>query len=200
MQSLPYDVIHMIVSQLQLDLRSERRRDWTPFLLSPYAGVCKSWNSAIEHKTFRILFLNLKKLDYAEQVLSNDPTRRSIVREIYFSSHYSCSLISNRDLSYKQVSERDEAFSWDVSRLFGFLAAGEAGNRDIERFRSMYLEISPCADRKELPEEYDFESEGLEDDYMDQVLKYDPAFLRYVGATLPTIYCVKEFELKGDGR
>lgn len=198
-QELPYEIIYMIVDQLKLALNPNQIPFNKPHL-APYAGICKSWNLAIERETFRELWLNEEKLRYIEKVLNKDPSRGSAVHLITYKAVCDRSQHTQMDLCKGQLEERDRTFSSGLESLFRFLASVECTGGAREGLAGLHLELMI-----ELytvpPEDADGEYVQLSSadgrclaiEYSDP--EYDQAPVRYVGNGLPEIHCVRQFEI-----
>ncbi|KAF9640025.1 hypothetical protein BFW01_g11831 [Lasiodiplodia theobromae] len=207
-QDLPYDILHIIIAHLkaliQLDLSSAIRPR-----LAPYACICRSWNEAVEREIFRTLTLfRAEGLERAEELLTKYPDRRlSAVRRLTFVGWYQRSDSVKRDLSAKQLAERDAAFSADAERMFRLLQVVErAGDARLTLELHFVLKRTPPeGGDEEGVEDFDSSDDDDDDDSEfddygsgddgEERLKYDPAFLRYVGEGLPQVHCVKHFIL-----
>ncbi|KAF4545906.1 uncharacterized protein LTHEOB_4558 [Lasiodiplodia theobromae] len=215
-QHLPYDIIAVIVTHLKRILQSEleAKRQYPDVRLSPYATICKSWNAVVERETFRLLNLSNERMQYAEKVLQQNPARLSAVKRISFKSRCPKSGFRRRDLSKRQLMERDASFSSGLLRLFRFLQRMEKGHSGVERagFGNLTLDLNVTSYLQDLEDE-DVqvlkEADAALDDeesYRDilggkptSCLKYDSTLLRYVGEPLPTLHCVRIFIFPQNG-
>lgn len=215
-QHLPYDIIAVIVTHLKRILQSEleAKRQYPDARLSPYATICKSWSAAVERETFRLLNLSNERMEYAEKVLQQNPARLSAVKRISFKSKCPKSSFHRRDLSKRQLMERDASFSSGLLRLFRFLERMEKGRSGAKRagFENLTLDLNVTSYPQD-PEEGDVQvlkeaDAALEDEESRRdlwagkptsCLKYDSALLRYVGEPLPTLHCVRIFIFPQNG-
>lgn len=205
-QDLPYDILHNILAHLKALIQPDRYSINRP-RLAPYACICRSWNEAVEREVFRDLTLDgAERLGRAEEILT--PRRLCAVRKLEFVGRYQQSDSVKRDLSSKQLAERDAAFSTDVERLFRLLTAVErAGDSRLDLELQFWLkETTPEGGDEEGVEDFDngddddSDEDSEFDDYGEgsddeERLEYDPAYLRYVGEGLPQVHCVKRFTL-----
>ncbi|KAK0618807.1 hypothetical protein DIS24_g11506 [Lasiodiplodia hormozganensis] len=210
-QDLPYDILHNILAHLKALIQPDPISPNKPRLAS-YACICRSWNEAVEREIFRNLeVVKAEGLARAEELLTKHPSRRlCAVRNLTFVGWYQRSDSLKRDLSRKQLAERDAAFSADVERLLRLLTAVErAGDARLALELRFVLEKTPPEDGDEEgvegfdngDDDDDNDDDSEFDDYGsggddEERLKYDPAYLRYVGEGLPQVHCVKQFILQ----
>lgn len=203
-QYLPYDITVVVVTQLKRILQSEleAQRRYPDARLSPYATICKSWNVAVEHETFRLLKLSNERIEYAERVLQQSPARLSAVKRISFKIRCPRSSGRRRDLSKRQLMEREASFSSALLRLFQFLERMEKGRSGVERVGigklTLDLSVTSYLQEREIEDDDEPDSDFYNAEAATR-LNYDPSLLHYVGEALPTLHCVRIFIFPQNG-
>lgn len=197
-QDLPYDIIYIIVSHLAALLPREPGSH-SP-RLAPYTAISKPWNLAIEQHTFSHLELRADRLSHASELLTKDPLRRTALRRVEFVGWYHKSASLRRELSETQLWERDQAFSMDMQRLFTLLAGVERDARQAGLMLELTVALQEVLPEGWAGDEEEDEGEDSDDDFDYgphdfERPKYDPAFLRYTGESLPRVNCVRWFKV-----
>ncbi|KAL1623617.1 hypothetical protein SLS56_008200 [Neofusicoccum ribis] len=138
MRNLPYDIIFLIVDELERLTREENSRQRVR--LASYATINKTWKVAVERVTFRNIFVHPRNIHGFKEIFGRDRARLSAVRSLrYIMNHHLNT--TNDDSIEPEGSCGDEGFSRSLEEMFELLADWESGDSPNMRLQDLCLNL-----------------------------------------------------------
>ncbi|GME66464.1 uncharacterized protein LTHEOB_3223 [Neofusicoccum parvum] len=138
MRNLPYDIIFLIVDELEKLIREENSRQRVR--LASYATINKTWKVAVERVTFRNIFVHPRNLHGFKEIVGRDRARLSAVRSLRYIMDHHFNTINDGSVEPEGPCG-DEGFSRNLEEMFELLADWESGDSPNMRLQDLCLNL-----------------------------------------------------------